>query len=259
MEKFIQSKPQFKDGVILKANKMNELAKHTFELPNLIFTGFTHGIISGLEVSVQNNNIVISKGAFCFESEIYTIIQDMLFPYSPTKNWQYLKIDHVDTLSKLDGIEESFEIKLDNKSTKNDEIELCRFNLQDGAKLRFMYDDFEDMNTEFDTISLIYVPYSSKDNPSLHPKILKNFAREMLNLNPQNILDTFFCLGVLGLNTVMNAEEIHRYIEIRTDEKIDLISNYKLYQKLFDILKEEKSKTKTLKNKLITRRKIIVD
>lgn len=258
MEKFTIYKPSFDKGVLLKAVKMNELINHAFELPNLLYAGYTDGIISGLDVTVDDENIVISKGLFCYNSEIYTLNKQIHIPYYPINQWQYLAITHLDSHVKLDGIDTHFEIGLRDTIPKSQEIELCRFKLQEGARLRYIYDDFEDMKTEFDTVNLLYAPYASKDIVGLHPKILRNYAREMLDLKPENILDTFFCMQVLGLNTVMNTEEVVRYLEIRAEEKIEQISNFKLYRQLLQILNEEKSKTKTVQKKVTQQRKIMI-
>lgn len=259
MEKFITYKPQFGEGVILKAAKMNELVHHAFELPNLLFTGYTNGIISGLAISVEGSHIIVSAGVFCCEGEVYVLHQEVSIAYTPSDEWRYLAICHLDRVVKYDGIDHHFSIGFLEKGPKGSDIELCRFKLQQNAKLRYIYDDFEDMNTEFDTVNLIHAPYASREQVGLHPKILKDFASEMLDLKPEQILDTFFCMQVLGLNTVMNTQEVVRYIEIKTEEKLEQVTTFKLYKKLLGILGHEKAKTKVVKKKAMLQRKILVD
>lgn len=259
MEKFIAYKPDFQEGVLLKATKMNELANRAFALPNLMFTGYTNGIIAGLEISVEDEDIIVSKGVFFFEREIYTLDKDTKVAYSPVNEWRYLTICYLDRSQKFDGIENHFALKLGDKIPKSSEIELCRFKLQIGAKLRFVYDDFEDMNTEFDTINLIYVPYSSKGQSTLHPKILEKYARELLATNPQNYLDQNFCLSILSTNATINAEGISTYLKFKEDIHLDKITNSSLYRKLSSILCAEKNNNSAPQKKIIQRRKIIID
>ena len=259
MEEFIKYRPRFDAGVILKAEKMNELVEHAFNLPDLVYRGYTKGIISGLDITIDGDFIVISKGLFLYEEEVYTLNKDIRISYHPTNNWNYLKICKKESMKKIDGIQTHFVVISDDLLTKESELELCRFKLQEGAKLRYIYDDFEDMNTEFDTVNLIYSPYSSKEMAGLHPKILKNFAKEMLDLRPQNPLDTFFCMQVLGLNTTMNIEEIIRYIEIKKEENLGKVTNYTIYHHLLDILKKEKANSKGVKKKATPQRKILID
>ena len=259
MEGFVKYRPKFGEGVILKAEKMNELVNHAFDLPDLLYTGYTTGIISGLDMKVEDNFINISKGVFLYEQEVYTLSKDIKIEYHPTNIWHYLKICKKETKEKIDGVQKHFVVISDDLPTKESEIELCRFKLQEGAKLRYLYDDFEDMCTEFDTVNLIHSPYSSKDKVGLHQKILKNFAREMLDLRPQNPLDTFFCMQVLGLNTTMNTEEVIRYIEIKKEENLGKVTNYTVYHHLLDILKKEKANSKGVKKKATPQRKILID
>ena len=259
MEEFIKYRPRFDAGVILKAEKMNELVEHAFNLPDLVYRGYTKGIISGLDITIDGDFIVISKGLFLYEEEVYTLNKDIRISYHPTNNWNYLKICKKESMKKIDGIQTHFVVISDDLLTKESELELCRFKLQEGAKLRYIYDDFEDMNTEFDTVNLIYSPYSSKELAGLHPKILKNFAKEMLDLRTANTIDIFFCLQILGLNTTMNIAAVIQYIEMKKEEKIEKVTNYNIYKHLLDILHKEKLNAKGIKKKVITQRKIIID
>ena len=75
----------------------------------------------------------------------------------------------------------------------------------------------------------------------------------MLSLNPLDQIDIFFCMQILGLNNVMNVEEIVYYIESKTNQKIDNINNYKIYRELLKILNNERSKMR--EEKIVKREK----
>lgn len=91
MEGFVKYRPKFGEGVILKAEKMNELVNHAFDLPDLLYTGYTTGIISGLDMKVEDNFINISKGVFLYEQEVYTLSKDIKIEYHPTNIWHLFK------------------------------------------------------------------------------------------------------------------------------------------------------------------------
>lgn len=250
--------PSFKDGVIIRAKKMQQLADQVFLLPNLIYYDYTDGIISGCEVYAKDKKLVLTQGIICLNGKLFIIDNDVTIPYFATDKLTYLKISCTDKIFEKDGDEYIFCIDLSEEQPNKDEIEICRFKLQKGAKLRYVYDDFEDMNTEFDTINVIHAKYSSKKYATISNKVLKNYAKEMLSLKPSDSIDVFFCMQVLGTNTVINTEEIVYYIETKTKQKIDSISNYKIYNGLLAILKEEKDKVKVEKTIKQDKKKILV-
>lgn len=256
----IRHLPNFEDGVIIRAEKMKQLSDQVFLLPNLIYYNYTNGIISGCEVYESNGNLVLTKGVICLDEKLFIIDKNIEIPYYSTDKLTYLKITCLDKCFNKNGDKYIFSINLSEEQiNKNyDEIELCRFKLQKGARLRYIYDDFEDMNTEFDTINIIYTKHSSKNFPTVSLKILKNFSKEMLSLNPLDQIDIFFCMQILGLNNVMNVEEIVYYIESKTNQKIDNINNYKIYRELLKILNNERSKMREEKIVKREKKKILI-
>lgn len=80
----------------------------------------------------------------------------------------------------------------------------------------------------------------------------------MLSLNPLDQIDIFFCMQILGLNNVMNVEEIVYYIESKTNQKIDNINNYKIYRELLKILNNERSKMREEKIVKREKKKILI-
>ena len=123
------------------------------------------------------------------------------------------------------------------------EIEFCHFKLQEGARLRFIYDDFEDLCTEYDTINLLDSPFCSKGQSTLHPCILQRFARELLLLHPENPVDTAFCFSALGMERCMNLQAVSAYLAVKMDFPLPAVSHSSVYQGLLAVLKEEKRKS----------------
>lgn len=80
----------------------------------------------------------------------------------------------------------------------------------------------------------------------------------MLSLNPLDQIDIFFCMQILGLNNLMNVEEIVYYIESKTNQKIDNINNYKIYRELLKILNNERSKMREEKIVKREKKKILI-
>lgn len=259
METIKKYRPEFPDGTVLRAEQLQQLATQAYVLPNLIFKNYANGIITGCDISVEEYQIVISTGVFCFEKELYMIETEIYVPYSPENKWIYLKIKYIDTISTNGENSHIFGIDFNENPTSKNELELCRFKLQKGAKLRVAYDNFEDMNTEFDTVNILHVPFSSEDRSTLHPKVLERFANELMALSPQNILDQMICMQILNNRAHINLKEIAAYLKFRADIHSDNITNINAYRELQNILWSEKGKLKPIKKKTIERRKIIVD
>ena len=259
MEKITKYCPKFSDGTILRAEKLQQLNDQAFALPNLIYDGYSDGIISGLEVTKANGNLVISSGLVSFKNKVFVIENPLIIPYEATNQMMYLKLGNEGCSNGVAGREDYFFIELSHECATKEQIELCRFKLQKGAKLRTIHNNFEDLNTEFDTLNLIYIPYASKNHSTLHPNILKMYAKELLMLKPQNILDQSFCVQILSSQFSINIDGITSYIEIKTGNQLEQYTNIKIFKELLNILQSEKGEEKPQPKKNLTRRKIMVD
>ena len=263
MEKIVtitKCMPKFSSGIILQADKLQNLADQTLLLPSLMAHGYTDGVVSGLDIIEKDGNIVVSKGVVRVHGAMFLMDEEMAIQYQPTNRTTFLKLCYLERVTAPSGTTHTFTLGTSETVAGEDEIELCRFKLQEGARLRYVYDDFEDLNTEFDTINIIRAVYSGKDSPALNIKILKIFAKEMLSLKPVEGIDTFFCIQILGMNDVMHMEGVLAYLEIKTGESLDVISNYKVYKGLLGVLQQERSKTRVeKKKKIVPQKKIFID
>ena len=117
------------------------------------------------------------------------------------------------------------------------ELELARFKLQAGARLRSDYVDFYDYETEFDTVNRIYVPYAAPDHPGIWPQILKSFARELLKYAVTDPWDCAFCLQCLQRKEAMPYEAVRAYLHARLGQNKEY-TNMQMYGALKKILRE---------------------
>ncbi len=250
--------PNFEDGIIIRAERMKQLVDQSFLLPNLIYYNYTDGIISGCEVYESDGKIILTEGVIRLNGKLFLLDKDIMIPYYATDKLTYLKISCIRENINSDGNEYIFSVDLSEEKPTLNQLEICRFKLQKGARLRYIYDDFSDMDTEFDTINIIHTKYSSHGYSTISLKLLKNFAREMISLKPTDQLDIFFCLQILGLNNVLNIDGIIYYIENKLNYTIEDINNYEVYKGLLEIIKMEKTKTKVDKTVKKNKRKILV-
>lgn len=255
----IKEIPKFKDGFILRAKTLQTLTDYMYSLPKLMRYNFCNGIVSGLNITEENGEICIYEGVISYNSDLF-LIEKMTLPYKGDNELTYIKLSHMGVNDEKNALEHEFKLAIDSDFPKDNDIEICRFKLQKNAKIRYLYEDFEDFNTEFDTINIIHAKHSSMDNPTLNLKLLQYFANEMFKLNLTNNLDVTFCMQVLSANDVINVMAIITYIEIKTTIKLEDLSNINLYKNLLSILQNEKANLKENKvKKSAPKRKILID
>lgn len=138
-------------------------------------------------------------------------------------------------------------------------MELGRFKLKNGAKLRTEYINFTDMSTEYDTVNIINAPYAAYKESSISPQILRNFGKAAFTTNLVSALDTSFCMICLQNKETIERELILNYISSRLNLEMREYSNKEIYDKLNTILKSMKEGQKPFNNGLLGARKIFVD
>ncbi len=259
METIKKYRPLFKPKRILKSEQLEQLVDQSFSLPNCLYYKFSNGIVSGFEITADKDNLIVSHGVFRYNNEMFVVDKQFLIPYGHDDKLMYLKLCFVGRKSTGEEDENEFYITLEDVPPTKSDIELCRFRLQKDAKLRTIYDDFEDMNTEFDTINLIYSPFSCKEGPTINLLILKRFIRELKQAKTDNAIDTQFIIQVSCTSNLIEAEGILSYLELRNEIYIENPSNIKIYKELKNIIKKEKSKERTPEKKPFSKRKIIVN
>lgn len=259
METIKKYRPLFQSKKVLKSTQLEQLTDQTFSLPNCFYYKFSNGIMSGFEIAVEKDNIIVSPGVFRYNHEMFVIDQDILIAYQANDTLMYLKLCFVGTKSTGEEEENEFYITLDELPSTKSDIELCRFRLQKGAKLRTKYDDFDDMSTEFDTVNLIHSPWSNQGCATLNPAILKRFAKEMMGLQNNKSIDVQFCMQILCSSFAMPMEGILSYFCFRDDMEMENLTNIQAYKKLRAIIGIEKDKERPTEKKPFPRRKIIID
>ncbi len=259
MEEIKIIRPKFEDGVLLTTERIDALSQQSFKFNDYLYQDYSDGIISGFKISVEDKNIIIKNGLFKYQNKVFLLNKTISIYCQPTDILTYLKISFKESIKKLGEVTYYFEIGLSEDNLLETDIELCRFRLQKGAKLRYIYDGFDDMITEFDTINLINCPYVAKKKPSLHPIILNRFATELIASGTKNIIDQNFCINILNQNNGICLDSICAYLKFRNNIEFDKISNIKIYKSLNEILLSEKNKINEIHKKPIKKRMILID
>lgn len=257
---FSNKYPVFSRGRILKLEMLDCIRDFPKDIVNVHINGYANGILTGCRLSVNDDYIIISPGIICFDQDIYILKENYKVPYTHTNETAVLKVKFTGENSNQDFVSYITEVFIDNDTNVHkDEIELCRFKLKEGAKLRNNYTDFEDMTTEYNTINIINSQFAAYENSTISPYVLKYFAKEAFKYKLSNPLDISFCMQCFQNEKAINKELIISYISSRLDQEHEDYSNERIYKYLIRILDTIKQCKQTKSNVSYLSNKILID
>lgn len=234
--------PVFENKRLLKKEMLENLRDYPRNMFNIIFQNYSNGILNGCDLKAGDKNVKIQPGILYFKGIPYFLDQPYQVPCHSDGKLEYLKVRFLDRTLGAEKEEYLTQIYIDE--TEPDiaqEIELGRFKLQPGARLRTEYMDFDDYVTEFDTVNRIHVPYAAPEHSSILPQLLRRFAKDLLQLGTDNALDCAFCMNCLNEQDVVPYRMIKAYLDIRLEQEREY-TNIRIYEALKSILREDGKK-----------------
>lgn len=239
---------------------LENLRDYPRDFLDLYFQHYSDGIITGTNVLVEGNNLVVTKGIVKSHGRLYLLHKDYVLPYVATEKDTILKIKFLEQQNVNDFTSYETEILLDTfLALGNNELEIARFKLKSGSKLRSQHENFQDLATEFNTITYLHVPYAGISKSTLHPVILQTFAKELLNFNPSNIYDVSFAYQCLNQDRVQR-EAILFYLSNRLEMGYEDYTNEQIYKFLNRILLDVRGRKPSKTTSFVGRReRLIVD
>jgi len=249
----------FERGRIMKKEMLLALRDYSFGLAQLQFGDLTDGIVAGCELSAIGTSLTIASGVFKFNNFIYMMTEPQSIDCEPTEQVTVVKVRFSSTSLGSDYIHYSGKIILDvDTSLAENEIELCRFKLKHGSNLRAEYVDFDDIQTEYDTVNLANATWAGIDEPWIALPILKRFAKDALICHLVDPWDISFC------SQCMSNERIHHrvicsYLQSKDIPTPNNISNLEIYSGLSIILRELQGRSRPSIAKGVRKPMIVID
>ena len=212
--------PTFGYGRIMKKELLWALRDYSYSALQLQYRNYPDGIISGCKVQVEEDILHIAPGIIKCQEFVFLLSQGGNVKYEPTGVCTSLKFRLVDKERLEDYTRYRTEIVLDEQiERKQNEIEICRFKLKKGAKLRVGYKDFYDVQTEYDTVNLANATWSAVEANTLSKEITDYFARMVLECENADCQDVNFAYYLLQSKEAVNYEVLNDYIARRTGNK----------------------------------------
>lgn len=230
--------PVFEPKRLLKKEMLENLRDFPRSLFDLQYQNYSDGILTGCGIRAAETGFTVLPGILCYKGVPYFL--DRPYPVSCRAEGRlvYVKVHFWDKAMGNGGEEFLSQIAVDEQEPDaGQELELARFKLQPGARLRSEYVDFYDYETEFDTVNRIHAPYAAPEHLGIWPEILKSFAREVLQHPVTNSWDQAFCLGCLQLKEAMPYEAVCAYLNARLSRHKEY-TNLQVYSALKSILRE---------------------
>ena len=238
---FENNYPLFNSGRLLKIDMLKELRDFPREFFNINFEKYSDGIIGGCSLEVTDDFIIVKKGIIKHNNILYLLKEDATVAYECNNKLTILKIKFLPETKDSDFQRNSTEIYLDeNIEVKENEMEICRFQLRSGAHLRIDHVDFNDLATEYDTVNFIYAPYAAYEESSLCPEILRRFGSELLKCKVEDPWDVAFGMNCLQSKEPIQKEIIIYYLAYKLNIEEKEYSNEDIYYYLLDVLNKAK-------------------
>lgn len=238
---FANHYPHFQKGRILKREMLENLRDYPRDFLDSYFQDYSNGIITGVDLLVADTSIHITRGIVKHNAKLYTLQRSYELPYKATEQETILKIQFAEEENNLDFTNFTTTIVLDHDMhLAPNEIEIARFKLKAGTKLRSEPIDFLDFATEYNTVNYLHCQYAGIQKSTYHPKVLQYFAKELLESRPTNPYDITFAFECLNQERVQRAV-IELYISNRLELEFQTFSASQIHKYLYRILSEAKN------------------
>jgi hypothetical protein len=209
------------------------------------------GIVSGCGLYEESGRIGSRAGIVKRAGELYVLSGAESVPYQATGDWLALRIVFPAERPEPDFTRRLGELKLgaDTDLAAN-ELELGRFKLRAGFRLRTEYAGLADMTTEFDTVNLIHARFAAVGDYTVSPLVTRLFAREAYPYllgggggegvgqgDPATrATDIAFCVACLYGDSPIRRECVQVYIQGRFGEGYRRLGNDEIHGRLAAIL-----------------------
>ena len=234
--------PLFERYRILKKEYLWSLRDCSLGFMQVEYAEYADGFLTGCGISVRPDCIEIAPGLVKHRGFLYLFPEIQQVPYSPSGQFVSLKFRLKKKQVFQDYIDYTAEPFLDsNLERGEDELELCRFKLQPGFRLRDDYKDFQDIETEFDTVNLLHATWGGLGGPTLAPAITRFFARSVLGERTADPYDLQFCSLCLDRPTAVPRLLIEQYVRVKLELDGEPLDNQALFRHLELILRNLRS------------------
>lgn len=230
--------PVFEAKKVLRIEMLENLRDYPRTLFDIEYQEYSDGILYGCGLKAVDKELTVLSGIILFKGVPYFMEEPCMVPCDAQGKLTYLKVCFTDKEVGIGREVYRGQICLDEQEPDaGRELELGRFKLQPGARLRTEYVDLGDYDTEFDTVNRIHVPYAAPGRPVIWPQILRCFAGEMMHRRLRDPWDCAFCMHCMQTREAMSYEAVRAYLNTKLEQEGEYTSE-QTYHALLQILRE---------------------
>lgn len=239
---FQSNEPIFENHGLLRASALTEAVSYERKNEELRYRGYANGILDGVRMNVEEDCLIVNPGRIWYEGHVYIMTEKVRIELGSCKNqMSMIKVRFHEPQIKNGIYVRSSEIVISHDlEIRGNELELCRFHLQNGAKLRNDYQDLVDFCTIYDTIQIVDAPFAALGEPSVSPEITTYFGRELYQRDLEHPYDVMMAMECVKGQTIQR-EMLILYIGKRLNRRIDQIGNTELVRGMAKILEQTKA------------------
>ena len=229
--------PAFERGRIMKKELLWALRDYSYSVLQLQYQDYPAGIISGCHISIEDDMLIVGKGIVKCQDFIFLLTEEERIPYASTEVYVSLKfrVKSKDELPDYTRYVTEFVLDKDLERAEN-ELEMCRFKLKEGAVLRTDYKDFYDIQTEFDTVNLADATWAARGGNTLSKGITDYFARKVLECKGADREDVQFAYFLVQNKEAVTYSILCDYIARKQIGESGKTDFQKTFQHLGEIL-----------------------
>ncbi|MCI7792038.1 MAG: hypothetical protein MR531_14900 [Lachnospiraceae bacterium] len=249
---------EFEKHGVLRAQTLNEGLNGAIRTVEQLFSGYSDGILKDIMIEAEADGIVLKSGMVIYQGKIYYLDKEVRINIQPNNKKEFLKLRFEEVQHRHGMRIWTTDLVLDEQETiRNNEMELCRFEHQTGAKLRTTYNSFQDYGVTYNVVNIVHAPYAAYGESTISPQITQSFGDEMLQSELTDPYDIAFCFECRRKEAVSRKSIVH-YLRHKLHIQNENISNHEIYTYLSRIL-EKRGKTSHMGNAGPRERRLIVD
>lgn len=243
--------PIFEKGKILDKEMLDELKNLNLDYINTLYFSKSDGVIYGINPEISKNKIVINPGLIKYNGELFKILNKREVEI-PLEDGSYIYLlQKINKVLNDKFLELKFELKLlKNETELTDGFEIFRILRREGADLKEPV-RIVGIDKEYNTLNLINLKLSTLSGSILNSKLLKLYAKDMLENKKLDAYERVMCMYILNSNH--EREFILKYLNLSFEA--DNLEVYKAleskYMSLENINREKNSSEKNIRKMLV--------
>lgn len=248
------AEPLFSKGRVLKKESLEALRDFPGRLAKLGLADWRDGILYGFEISYEQGKgtnavvgakkakeakevaggmIEVCAGAVWYQGQV-VLTETQRIPFRAYEQQITVCLRLYPVAATEDFSIRPLELRLKNGEPGSGELELGRFRLSEGARLRKDYKDLRDCRTAYNTLDITQVPYAGAGGITVSPELLRIFARLVLEHTDALELDVQFAFLCLN-HPPVSRECLLRYLSRRMGEPYRELTHSEIYERLVRI------------------------